>query len=97
MNIVPIQNVAFDDEATLVMGAVFDQACNSLRDFGRGIEVRDIIAKRIIEAAKNGERDPAQIYQKALRAFSIDEMSMPIAGGDRDFPIPIYALVARTA
>lgn len=65
MNIVPIQDVAFDDEATLVMGAVFDQACKSLRDFGRAIDVRNLIAKRIIKAAKNGERDPAQLYRKA--------------------------------
>ena len=97
MNIVPIQDVAFDDEATLVMGAVFDQACKSLRDFGRNIDVRNIIALRIVEAAKNGERNPAQLYEKALRKFSIDDMAMPIAGGDRDFLIPTYALVTRTA
>ena len=97
MNIGPTQDVAFDDEATLVMGAVFDQACESLRDFGRCIDVRNIIAKRIIKAAKNGERDPAQLYRKALEAFSIEVLSVPIARVDRDVPVPVYALIAQSA
>ena len=99
MNIVPIQDVAFDDKATLAMGLAFDQACKSLGDIGRSRAAREIIAKRIIEAAKNGERDPARLYAEALRAFRSGDvpMRMPIAGGDRDFPVPVYALIARTA
>ena len=62
MNIVPIQDVSFDDEATLAMGEAFDQACKSLRNFGTACTVREIIAKRIIEAAKNGERDPIHLH-----------------------------------
>ena len=97
MNIVPIQDVAFDDNATLAMGAAFDRACESLGDIGRGIARREMIAKCVFEAAKSGERDPAQLYQKALWAFLIADMLMPIAGGDRDFPRPVFALIARTA
>ena len=59
MNVIPIQNVEFDAAATLVMGEAFDHACVSLHRFGTLITVRELIAKRIIEAAKNGERDPA--------------------------------------
>jgi hypothetical protein len=29
--------------------------------------VRAIIAERIIEAAKNGERDPSRLYEQALK------------------------------
>ena len=56
MNIVAIQDVSFDDEATRAMGAAFDQACRSLRHFAHFDRVRELVAKRIIEAAKNGER-----------------------------------------
>ncbi len=69
MNVVPIQDVAFDDKATLAMGLAFDQACKSLRDISRSSAARETLAKRIIEAAKNGERDPARLYAEALKAF----------------------------
>ena len=99
MNIVPIRDVAFDDKATLAMGAAFDQACKSLGGIGRSRTEREMIAKCIIEAAKNGERDPARLYAKALRAFRCGDAPtrMPVAGGDRDFPVPVCALIARTA
>ena len=97
MNIAPIQDVAFDDETTLVMGRVFDRACKSLCEFGLGIDVRNIIAQRIIEAAKKGERDPDQLYSKAIEVLSIAISSTPIARLDRDVPVPAYASVAHAA
>jgi len=33
--------------------------------------VREIIAKRIIKAAQNGERDPDRLYEQALIVFGI--------------------------
>ena len=39
MNIIPIQDVWFDDAATLAMGKAFDQACTSLRKFASAPEV----------------------------------------------------------
>jgi hypothetical protein len=97
MNIVPIQDVAFDDKATFAMGLAFDQACDTLGAIGRSRAGREMIAKRIIEAAKSGDRNPVQLHREAIRAVSIRDLPMPIAGGDRDFPIPVYALIARTA
>ena len=38
MNITPIQNVWFDDAATLAMGEAFDNACKSLRNFGSTVQ-----------------------------------------------------------
>src|SRR5260370_3208886 len=52
------QDAAFDDDATQVMGKAFDRACQSLHDNGQPDLVRQIIAKRIIEVARKGERDP---------------------------------------
>ena len=74
MNIIPIQNVCFDDAATLAMGEAFHRACKTLRNFGSAVPA--IIADRIIEAAKNGERDPSRLYEQALKAFGFGNMSM---------------------
>ncbi len=52
------QDVFFDDKATLVMGAAFDEACGSLRRFARYKKVRELIAKRIIEGGQNRRTDP---------------------------------------
>lgn len=97
MNTFPIQDVVFDDEATRLMGAAFDQACTSLRQFGCVAAMREIIAKRIVEAAKGGERNPVRLYRLALKPFSIDPMLMPVVGVGREPPVPVYASVARTA
>ena len=100
MNIIPIQNVWFDDDATLAMGEAFDRACKSLRHFGSAGRVREIIAKRIIEAAKNGERDPARLHEQAL-SFGIEDMSMLVVSVGRDVPVPgsvpVYASIACIA
>ena len=91
------QDAFFDDKATLVLGAAFDEACGSLRRFARYNKVRELIAKRIIEAAKTGELDPIRLYSQAILGFSIDDVSMPSVSVDRNPPIPVYALIACTA
>ena len=57
MTVIPIQNVWFDDAATLAMGEAFDRACKLLRNLGSAVP--EIIAYLIIQVAKTGERDPA--------------------------------------
>jgi hypothetical protein len=86
MIVVPIQDVSFDDAATRAMGAVFDQACVSLRRLARADKVRELIAKRIIEAVINGERDPIRLHSQALMGFSIDDVSMPVASVEPGSP-----------
>ena len=76
MNILPfIKDVWFDDGAMRVMGDAFDQACEALGNFGTGVIVREIMAKRIVEVAKTGERDPSRLYREALGSLGIDEQS----------------------
>ncbi len=93
----PIQDVWFDNAATLAMGEAFDRACVSLRRFGSLITAREMIAKRIIEAAKNGERDPARLHRQALMTFRIEDMSMLVVSVSCDPPVPAYASVAQAA
>ena len=74
MNTTPIQNVWFDDAATSAMGEAFDNARKSLQNLGSAVP--EIIANRIIAAAKVGERDAVHLYEQALKAFGIDDTSM---------------------
>ena len=85
-----IQDGVFDDAATLAMVIAFDQACKSLPHPCHNA-VREIIAKKIVEAAKKGEREPEKLREQALRAVSIDEMSMPVASIGRDPPTEAHA------
>jgi hypothetical protein len=59
----------FDDSATKVMGEAFDAACKDLHDTGQPSIVYEVVATRIIEAAKAGERDPDKLRDWALTAF----------------------------
>ena len=87
-------NVAFDDTATSAMGEAFDRARKTLQKFGSAPE---IIANRIIAAAKNGERDAARLYEQALQAFGIEDKSMLVVNVGWDIPDPAYASVAHAA
>ena len=95
MAITAIQNVWFDDAATSAMGEAFDRACKSLRNLGSAVP--EIIAYRIIAAAKVGERDPARLYEQVLKAYGIDDTSMLLVSVGRDRPVPAYASVTHPA
>ncbi len=84
MHTLPIQDVSFDDHTTVAMGIAFERACSSLRSFAHDAIARELIAKRIIEAAKNGERDAIQLCAKATVGFCIDYGSVPNVGGACD-------------
>jgi hypothetical protein len=93
-----IQYDFFDDAATLVMGEAFDRACVSLRRFGSLVTAREMIAKRILGAARNGERDAIRLCEQALIPFGIEDMSMLVVSVGRDPPpVPAYASVAHAA
>ena len=79
MNIVSNQDLffVFDDKAIRAMGAAFDQACHSFRNFAHLDRVRELVAKGIIEAAKKGERDPNRLHWQAVVGFRFDDV--PIA------------------
>jgi hypothetical protein len=62
----------FDDRVTQVLGEAFDSACKELHDKGQPSIVYEVIARRIIDAAKAGEHDPARLRNIALAALGWD-------------------------
>jgi len=74
-----IRHDAFFDEATLAaMIVAYDLTCNSL-SCDATPAVRETIGKQIIEAAKQGERDPHVLLQSALSSLGIEETSSLLA------------------
>jgi hypothetical protein len=62
-----IQPGAFDPEAIGAMIEAFDAACQKLGGIDPPEVAREVIAGRIIAAARLGERDPARLLEAALR------------------------------
>jgi hypothetical protein len=56
----------FEPEAVAAMSEAFEAACEVLQDTGEPEAWREIIAKRIVEAATVGERDPVRLLAAAL-------------------------------
>lgn len=63
-----IEVAAFDPEITRLMGVAYEQACRSLEDGNAA--ARELVAKRIIKAARQGERDPAKLAAYGIEGFS---------------------------
>jgi hypothetical protein len=63
---------SFDPETTRIMGLAYDKATRGLHDRGQPMIVQEIIAKRIIDFATGGERNPDQLAKRALEALGIE-------------------------
>jgi hypothetical protein len=68
--VVPIRTLvlpgAFDPEAIAAMTEVLDAAYKKLGDTDQPEVAREVIAGRIIAAARFGERDPVRLLEAAL-------------------------------
>jgi hypothetical protein len=58
--------MAFNPEDVAVLATAYDKAIKQLRGDGFTELVREIIAKRIIDAALKGERDPDRLCTSAI-------------------------------
>jgi hypothetical protein len=63
---------AFDDRLTTLMGEAFDSACKELHDSGQPPIVYEVIAKRIIDAVRGGERDVMRLRNVGLAALGFE-------------------------
>jgi hypothetical protein len=61
-----MQPGAFGPEAIATMSDALDAACKYLGNTSQPDVVREIMARRIIGAARLGERDPARLRAAAL-------------------------------
>jgi hypothetical protein len=61
--------IVFDADATRALGAAFECACKALQLTDRTDPVTEMVAKRIIDLAKTGERDPELLCAAVLQTF----------------------------
>jgi len=67
VTIIPVfRDSGFDAEVTQSLGKAYDIACRSLHPKGRPPVVQEMLAKKIIEVAQRGERDPERLAAIAL-------------------------------
>lgn len=59
----------FDAATIRVMGLAYEMALVTLRPADRGDLANDVLAHKIIDLAKAGERDPAQLCKGVLMEF----------------------------
>jgi hypothetical protein len=64
------QSVFFEPEATRAMGIAFDKACALLP--GQPSLVREVIAKRIIDLAREGDNNPDHLCDVTLTSLGLD-------------------------
>jgi hypothetical protein len=70
-----LRGQSFDPEVIEVMGQAYDKAKRRLHDTGQPALVQEVIARRIIDIAATGERDPDQIARRALEALGVERAS----------------------
>ncbi len=64
---------SFDPETISLLAAAYDKATAELHERGQPKPAREVVAKRIIALAINGERDPDRLYKSALLALGVPE------------------------
>jgi hypothetical protein len=76
-----LEHTAFDDETTRLLAKAFDEtweivkrADRGLEDEGRTAATRAILAKSIIDLAKQGERDLGRLIDGALEGLGATEL-----------------------
>ena len=65
-----LQEHTFDSDAVKAMSTAFEDACRILGLAERTDSLRDFVARKIIECAETGERDPVLLRDCALKAIA---------------------------
>jgi tartrate dehydratase beta subunit/fumarate hydratase class I family protein len=73
MTIVPLlRDSAFEPDDIKVMSAALDEVCDTLHLTDRAKAAREVIAERIIELARRGERSPTRLRDRVLKETGLD-------------------------
>ena len=62
----PFQNLSVDPVEMIVISEAYDLACRTLQNIGQLEVDREIIARGILQAAGNGERDANKLCERAI-------------------------------
>jgi len=65
-----LQDTAFGPDEIAVLVAAYEDALRALSLVNRSDLATEMVAKRIIELAKQGERDPVRLRERAMEAVS---------------------------
>ena len=65
-----LENSAFTPEMIAVMSVAFEDVCKSLGLAERTDPLRDLVARKVIECAQTGVRDPVQLRDKVLQEIT---------------------------
>jgi hypothetical protein len=65
-----LAEAVFDPKAIEAMTAAFEAVCDSLKLLDRDDPITEIVARKVIEVAGTGERDPERIRELVLLALN---------------------------
>jgi hypothetical protein len=81
---VPQSQNAFDPESLHMLGCAFEDAWDAIRNSGSRLAkpaycrmTREIVAKRIIEMARQGVKDPRALSDEAVRFLAANYADLP--------------------
>lgn len=63
------KNKAFEPEAITVMSSAYADVCRKLGVRADNRSEADVVAKKVIEFAQRGERDPVRLRESVLQAL----------------------------
>jgi hypothetical protein len=64
-----LEREAFEPELIAIMGGVFEDVLQTLGLVDRQDPLTEMVAKKVIELAQTGERDPVRLKQLTLESF----------------------------
>jgi hypothetical protein len=72
-----LRGQAFDPETVEVISIAFRYACERLGLHDNNDPLNGLVAKRVIELAQTGERNPITLYMLAVRGLFIEDEQPP--------------------
>ena len=90
-----LDGLRFDPETTRLVGVAFEMALVALRHTDGVDPPRDAVARKIIELAKAGERDPERLCEGVLKELSAPLFSTSELRTGRSMRFQEYARASR--
>jgi hypothetical protein len=66
------KTIPFEPEAIVFMSAAYEDALRALKLTDRQDPITELVARKIIQVAQTGEKDPIRIREPALKSLGID-------------------------